>query len=737
MEGRGGARRAVADWWRARSRAELAGVALAVVAIGIAFVAGTWGIFGPIPEGHYASDGAIGMAAENMWRLHTKLPVVGYQVQAPVPANYYMHHPMGVFWVVALLGKVFGFRDFVLRLPAVAYVTLTPVFLYLTARELWGRLAAGLTALAFVSLPITLGFANYHDLEQPVMFGCAIATWGYVRFARTWRERYAIASVLGFAFALNNDWQAYLWGGFMLAALFVRGYLFPEGWFGALRMRPFGRYLGLLCAAILASMALEIAVLDESGRIADLLGSFFVRSGGSGLPWKAVLASRQYRIGLMFSGLAIFLGKLALPVIVARAVLLRQDLELVALPFLGAAAVQYLGFKQGADVHIFWPHMFANYFALAMGGLAAAVADAAAFIGRRLPQPRADRIVAAAPFIALALVGLPLCLVLKDGLSLFRLARESGGRFAEANLESDLDKDAVLKWFLPRVPPTTPVGFHGSIHDYWDKQWQLRPRTTVGNQSVVSPGAPRVFVMDARTSSLADLRAAAAHLHVHAVGATFIADRNEPAAPIDGYALDERNPSFFEAWAYGSTEPIRTVRRDPWLTWEWRLLYGQTAPLPTGTPVTNDQLRIAHNMAKTRGDAGAAAALRASLAARFNLPLAARYDGGTELLGAIIDRGAQRSITLYFVAGTFTADSRFGVHAKVLAPPRFSTLPSDPTDLEIHGAPTYPTTLWRAGHIYTVKFVYRRRPGHERFTGAWVGGPRRLETTSPLIIATF
>src|SRR5206468_4440400 len=139
--------------------------------------------------------------------------------------------------------------------------------------------------------------------------------------------------------------------------------------------------------------------LDESGRVSDLVNSFFVRSSGSGLPLKVVLASRQYRIELMFTALGIFLGKLALPVILARAVVKRDDRELVPLPLLGAAAVQYLVFKQGADVHIFWPHPFATYFALGCGALAASVRDGTVWLAGRMRWASArtrERLVALA-----------------------------------------------------------------------------------------------------------------------------------------------------------------------------------------------------------------------------------------------------------------------------------------------------------------------------------------------------
>ena len=132
------------------------------------------------------------------------------------------------------------------------------------------------------------------------------------------------------------------------------------------------------------------------------------------------------------------------------------------LPLLAAATVQYLVFKQGADVHIFWPHPFATYFALGCGALAASYATAAS--GSRAgmgshPLRTRERLVALAPVLPLLFIGLPVALVLKDGLSIFRLARETGGRFAEANLESDLEKEAVFR-LVPADPRHRDRRFH-------------------------------------------------------------------------------------------------------------------------------------------------------------------------------------------------------------------------------------------------------------------------------------
>jgi len=729
--------------WRARLAAatwdERIGRGLAWAAVAIGLAVSLYGIGGPFPDGHYASTSVIGTAAFNMRRWDTWFPVQVYTDRFPGLSTTYMHHPLGMYWVIAFLCRVFGFHDWVLRLPPLVYVAATTWLLAKIGRELWGELAGGLAGLAYVALPITLGYANYHDLEQPVMFGTALATWGYLRYVRTWRAGYAVASVLGFFYALNQDWAAYLWGAAFLGGLFVYLFLIPGRRRGPLRELPgaFGisRYWAFMCVAAVVALAGEVAVLAASTRYNDVLTSYLLRSAGAELPLSAVLKARQYRIELMFTGLGIALGKMALPVIVARSWRRRSHLELLPLPLLFCAVVQYVVFKQGADIHIFWPHYFASYFALGVGALAASAMDGARWLAARLertrPGPGWSR---AAPWVGAALIGLPVLLVLKDGLSLVRLARETGGRFAEVNLDTDLDKEAVLRWFLARMPESAGVAYHGGIHDGWALQWELRPRLSAPNQPVVGPvgDATRVYIMDTRLASAAEIRQAAAQYHVHAVGPLWVFDRRAPHAPLDGYELEEREPSLWQRWWLGPAEPIRNPRFSPWVTWEWRTMLGQAVSEPAAPPASTDDLRIAHNAAIRRGDVATASRLRGELTARFDHHVTADFDGGTALIGEIQRRGARRSLTMFFVAGAMPGDARFAVHAKVLAPPRFSTLPADPNELEIAGGPRWPTSFWRRGEIYSLEAVYRKRPGTEALTGSWVPGPRWTGGRGPL-----
>ena len=704
---------------------ERAGAALAGAAVLWMFAVALWGIGGRFGDGHFAASAAMAVAADNMWRHKILLPFHYYAEGGPV-GGYYMHHPLGVYWVEALCLKIFGAHDWVVRLPAVVYSTLTPLFLYRYGRAAWGPLAGAVSALAFVALPITLGFSNFHALEGPVIFGLAVACWGYARFTQTWRTLYALASVLGFFWALNHDWVGYIWGALFLSWLFLRGFVLPARLVGAVDARAFGRYWALMVAVALASLSAFVALLIESNKISDLLNMYTVRSSGNLLPVSAVLEARHVWIEMMFPGLAIALGTLALPVIVARLLLRRNDLELIPIVILLTASFQYLHFKQGADVHIFWPQYFAEYFAMAMGALVAGTGDALGWARRRFQlDPRLRTFLERrGTWVAAGLVALPLLFVLKDGASMIRLARESGGRFVSTDIKSDIDRVDALVWWLPRLAPLERVAFHPGITPvHWSLNWEMRPHQLLPGQPLGGHGTtPRAYVMDSRFADTGELREAVRSFHVDAVGCFWFIDRNAPPAPLTGYSFEEREPGLFQWYVGGGTEPVRTVRADPWVSWEWRTLLGQPATPPAESPATPEQIRVAHNVAVVAANPAEVARWRGALAARLNVKRTATFDDGTTLLGAIRGKGAERSLTLYFLAGPhgIAAHAKFAVSAQVIAAPRVSTLPLDPVVIEVDQPPSIPTDLWRPGHIYSIKLTYRKRPGTERFFGKFV-----------------
>ncbi|HEY7373329.1 MAG TPA: glycosyltransferase family 39 protein [Polyangia bacterium] len=717
--------RALRTVWLAASVEERIAAVIAAFAVFAVFMVGAWGIGGVFPDGHFASHANVGVIGLNMWRYHTVYAYWPFMEQAPPLRDAYMHHPLGLFWDAALALKIFGVHNWALRLPAVAVVTLTAFFVYRTGRAIWGPLEGALSAAAFVALPITLGFANYLDLEQPLMLGCIVATWGYARFRQTDRDIYAAASVAGFALATVHDWEAFIWGAAFLPFVFLRGFVIPPAWLGPADGRKLGRYWGAMVGVATVMLAVVLKMMVHADRVTDVFGSYTQRSVGHELPLAQVLKARHVRIELMFPGLAIALGKLAAPIMLARFILRRAELELLPVFLLFMAVVHYVHFKQGADVHIFWPHPFALYFALAAGVLAASVRDGWRWLVRRIkaPLPPFLRAPLGAGLVGAVVVGLPVMLVARDGASLIRLSRESGGRFMEVDAPSEVDNAVALHWFLAGYPATERIAFHSSIPKRWNTSWELGPRQ-VAWQQPLSPANPRLYMLDARVTSEAELREAARRYHVRALGWLWLIDRGAPPGPLDGFSWDEHDPNLFESFWYGATEPVRRVVADPWVTWEWRTLLAQPAVAPTGAPGTPEQLRIAHNIAVAGKDAAAAARWRRELVARLELPVTGRLSPSLELLGVAHHRGAARSFTPYLLAGPGSKCGKISIRAHVTGGRLLSTLPVDPDDHDIAPPPPIRCELWQDGNIYAVPTVYRHRAGHETFTLSGPGAPR-------------
>ncbi len=178
--------------------------------------------------------------------------------------------------------------------------------------------------------------------------------------------------------------------------------------------------------------------------------------------------------------------------------MLRREHEIVPLAYLAMATVQYVVFKQGADIHVFWPHYFGAYFALAMGAMAATLAPAITRIRRAGAAPRPAR----AAMITLGVAMLPIAAVARDGIPALRYARETGGRFNEKGLliHSDGAKTAFLRFIEPPLPRTGTVEMHEGMKATWSQVW------TLGGRLIATP---RPLPTKARTGTsayLADTR---------------------------------------------------------------------------------------------------------------------------------------------------------------------------------------------------------------------------------------
>ncbi|MBK9261967.1 MAG: glycosyltransferase family 39 protein [Polyangiaceae bacterium] len=433
-------------------------IATAIATAWMALVA-SWEMLGPVLAGHWAAAASMGIIAENMLRWGIVGPVWDYTETRPGPEMFYCHHPWGIFWVTAFFMKIFGRHDVVCRLPAIVLSTLTPAILYALGRAIWRPASGAAAALAFVVLPITLAFANFNVLEVPLMFWTLVAIWGWVRLSQTNRSRYLVASAVGLVMALHTDWPAYVLSGLLLGFWLFRGYLGGRRMFGPVHERRYAEAWIAWATLSVLSGVFYLAVFQKSGKLGDLLASYGMRSSGNSVPLSAVLASRRYWIELSFTPIAIALGKIAAIVSVVRLVVTRADVEFIPLAYLGMATFQYVVFKQGADIHVFWPQPFGAYFALAMGALVATVAPGIEFVRgiiRRARGLERETNFAASGLVALALFGPVFAAILRDGAPAAVYARRTGGRFNEKGLPiaSDGDKTTFLRDVAQRLSRT-------------------------------------------------------------------------------------------------------------------------------------------------------------------------------------------------------------------------------------------------------------------------------------------
>ncbi|MFN2165266.1 MAG: ArnT family glycosyltransferase, partial [Anaerolineae bacterium] len=409
-----------------------------------------WEIAGPFGAGHVASSTALGIAGENMFRWGIIAPVTHYSLTAPAPSDYYCHHPWGVFWTTALVVKLLGHVDVACRLAPVLMSAATVPLLYGIGRVLWSPTAGAVAATAYATLPIALAFSNFNALEVPLIFGILLATWGLLRFVETSRRRFMVVSLLGLAHALNSDWPAFVFAAVVLGLLVPRLTLLNGRWYPRVAPRRAWGWWWLAATVSVAVLAFYGIAFWRVGQLDALLDSAQVRSSGSGDPLPDVLASRAHWIETSFTPLATVLGKLAVAVLMFRVVALRRELEVLPLAMLLMATVQYVVFRQGADVHIFWPHAFAPYFALALAGLVASSDELLRMLGPRLPWIGGPRRATPVAFGLGLLVAL---LILPDGVRALRYARRTGGRFDEKGLliHQDIDKTVLPKSMAPTL----------------------------------------------------------------------------------------------------------------------------------------------------------------------------------------------------------------------------------------------------------------------------------------------
>jgi hypothetical protein len=691
-------------------------------------VALCWCLFRLPAAGHDNISASRTIIAENMGGWGIWGPVREYFLVKPGPDQYYVHHPLASFWTIRVATAFLGAKPWVTRVPSILMTLAVPPMLFGIGRRMWGLWPGVLCAAGYVALPITLAFGDFPGFEVPLIFGIVLTTWAYVRMSESWNvraRRWGALSLLGVAYAINVDWEALPFLLVVLGALAAAAWFIPQRVFGPVNPRRFGGWWALAGAITVVTVFGYFLYLQRIGMLQEMLSQEGKRSRGNDAELAEVLRGdvRSYWIDLMFTPVAVTVGKIAAPLLVLRVIFLRRIREVFPLAILVMSVVWYVKFKNGADVHIYWPQPFAAYYALAIGALAVSLVGFVRWVLRLFRRVDRRGLV---PMIVYGLAALSIVVMVPDSLRALRYGRASGARFNEKGRHSwrEMDKVVALQWMARDLAPATVVVMHTGLRSSWACEWAVH-HPVVSQGGIPQQGKQnelRYFMADLTQMNTNEQEKMFATFHVIVVGSYTKVDREAEHAPLDAYAIDEREPTFFEWYSQYAVDPVRTIRRDPWETWELRNDFSQSPnPLPADEPASMEELRVAHNAAVAAGDADRAQKYRQRLVSQLDVQVATKYTDGTELLGQRYTRGVEPKLSLYFLAAGPSPDElQFDMSSEVEASPLLSLVQPDPLVKAVGTPFAEPPHTWRKGYIYVDRAEVRHRPGRETFYGQFM-----------------
>ncbi len=691
-----------------------------VAMMGVMLVVGLYEIQAPFGAGHVAVLPARAMIADNMLEYGIAYPVREITLGAPPIERAYAHHPFGTYFLFAVLRGLFGRGEWVIRLLPVLVSTVMPLLCFGVARQLWGKSAGLLAAVGWVVLPIALAFAQFPSFE---MFSAAAwlwLTWAALRYRRSGSRRAAAAVVLCLVVSLHTDWIAALYAGMVMVWLTLdMAFSSKEGW----RVAHYRTFLVLVLAAaavFAVSFGGYLVFFERAGLLWDWLSSARARARDNELPLSQVLLARRFWVELMFTKLGLGLGVLGAIVFAVRVFWLRRMTELLPLGMLLVAAFHYFTFKNGADVHIYWPLPFAVSFALGLGALGASLGE----LGRRFAPGRTGlcRALAAVPAAFAALM-------LPDALRALDYARDTGCRLNDdghLNLQ-DYDKTLALESFSRRIPRDARVGLHTSMLPNWSQDYALaRPTIVTGQIGFVRTDH---LIFDTRLAPDSAFEWAAGVGALVVIGPYVLAERNSSLSPLTAFDFVERAPSLYQRLLVQDHDPLREIAADPFLAWELRMHLGQLSDEVLASPSSPEQHRVYCNWLFSRGRTIEHAQCRHELLRGFDRGTRTEYERGVTLLGHRVEPGTPMRLRLLFEAGeSLSPGMRFVVSSRVTEPPGMSWVMRDDKTKRVSTGFVIPPGRFMPGFVYSMLVEVRPRPGREVYFGSWIEPGLRLRS---------
>ena len=304
------------------------------------------------------------------------------------------------------------------------------------------------------------------------------------------------------------------------------------------------------------------------------------------------------------------------------------------------AVVQYVVFKQGADIHVFWPQYFGALLRARDGRPRRHRWRPLARL-RTPPRPRAR------PVLALGVALLPILAIARDGVPALALRARDGRALQREGPAHPLRRrqDGVPPLHRARRSRRTATVEHarGDEDHLVAGLGARRPHRRRATGRCPAAGArDGVYLADTRFLLERPARAQLARdFHVTAVGPFWKVAPGEPAAPIDAFAFVEREPSWWEWYLVSGTEPHRDVVARPLAD------LGAAHALRAARRGARRAARRRSTRSASPTTSPSPPATRARAAAllaeieRELRPVHAAFDDGTEIVGTTFHEGAR------------------------------------------------------------------------------------------------
>lgn len=125
-----------------------------------------------------------------------------YWFWAQAPALGYFSKPPLIAWAIAGTTALCGDGSACVKLASPLAYLVAPLFVYLTARNLFGSRIGAFAGFAFATLP-GVAFSGFIISTDPLLLACwCAALWAYERALATGRKRYWVAAGLAFGLGL-------------------------------------------------------------------------------------------------------------------------------------------------------------------------------------------------------------------------------------------------------------------------------------------------------------------------------------------------------------------------------------------------------------------------------------------------------------------------------------------------------------------------------------------------------